>query len=131
LILWIIMLCYYSSTYCILLNSLPYNRNARYKYLPCMANTNIQIYSIYKYISLINPYLNYNYWNKLIPRIQTGLELVTCIIWLQVPPFTEAARRLITMSCGTHTRIGAHNQAETQMPPGQGPTIEDYTVSCS
>jgi hypothetical protein len=98
LILWIIMLCYYSSTYCILLNSLPYNRNARYKYLPCMANTNIQIYSIYKYISLINPYLNYNYWNKLIPRIQTGLELVTCIIWLQVPPFTEAARRLITTS---------------------------------
>jgi hypothetical protein len=58
------MLYFYSATYSMLFNSLIYSRNATYKYLPCMANNNIQIYFIYNQISLINMCLNYNCYNE-------------------------------------------------------------------
>ena len=44
-------------------------------YLPCMANNNIQIYSIYNHISLINLCLNYNYSNEFNSKDQTGPNL--------------------------------------------------------
>ena len=58
------MLCLYFATYNMLFNSLPYDRNATHKYLSRMTHSNIQIYSIYNHISLINPCLNYDYENE-------------------------------------------------------------------
>ena len=58
------MLCFYFGTYNTPFNSLSYSRNATHMYLARMAHNNIQIYSIYDHISLINLCLNYDYYNK-------------------------------------------------------------------
>jgi len=62
LILYIIMLCFYSATYSnsMLFGSLLCSRNAAHKYLTLMANSSIQIYLMYNRISLINQCLNYD-----------------------------------------------------------------------
>ena len=61
LILYTTKLHLYSVTYSTLFDPLIYSRNITHKYLPHMANTSIQIYSVYNHISLIDLYINYDY----------------------------------------------------------------------
>jgi len=72
------MLCFFSATYSTLFGSLPCSRSAAHKYLPHVANSSIQVYSVCDHINLIYLCLNCVLEWISIPRIQTGL-MVNCV----------------------------------------------------
>jgi hypothetical protein len=61
MILCIDRICFYPTTYKVLLVSLLYSKNATHKYLRYLAKNNIKIYFALKYISLIDMCPNYYY----------------------------------------------------------------------